>query len=218
MFTGARSTNHAPSGKSGWSTAATCSPSLVLPTPPGPVSVTTAVSATSPVICSIDAARPTNRFGGTGRFPASSSTDCNAGNSRSRSGCTTWNTRSGSPQIAQPVLAEIHQLDRTAPHQLTRHRRHHHLAAVRDAHQASGTVHRAAVVVAVAQLRLARCAGPSAPERPGHAHGSSPSASCAATAASTASWAVPNAAWNPSPVVFTTYPAWPSIASRTIAS
>ena len=59
VYTGARSTNHAPSANSGWTTAATCNPSLVFPTPPGPVSVTTAVSVTSPAICSIDAARRT---------------------------------------------------------------------------------------------------------------------------------------------------------------
>ena len=80
---------------------------------------------------------------------------------------STWNTRSGRAQIAQAVLTQVDQLDgprrRT---QLARRHRHHDLAAVRHSHQPGSTVHRTAVVVAVAQLRLAGVHPHPHPQRP----------------------------------------------------
>ena len=59
-------------------------------------------------------------------------------------------------EIAEPVLAEIREFDRLAPHEFTRGCRHQDLTSVGHTHQAGRAVHPTSVVVAVARFGLAR--------------------------------------------------------------
>ena len=62
------------------------------------------------------------------------------------------------PQVTQPVLAQVDEpvlLGQRVVEQLFRRGRHDDLSAVRHRHQPLGAIHRAAAVVAVADLGLA---------------------------------------------------------------
>lgn len=74
LFRRARSTNQAPSAYCACAACAASSASRVLPTPPGPVSVTRRASGrvSNSVSCARSATRPTKRSGGTGRLPVGS--------------------------------------------------------------------------------------------------------------------------------------------------
>ena len=61
-----RSANHTPSRRSAADSAATLSANRVLPTPPGPVAVTTRLSARAAARAARSATRPTNGVAGTG--------------------------------------------------------------------------------------------------------------------------------------------------------
>ena len=64
--TGTRSTNQTPSRRSAARPAATAAARRVLPTPPGPVAVTSRLSCSAAVSAATSAARPTNDVSGTG--------------------------------------------------------------------------------------------------------------------------------------------------------
>ncbi len=68
--TGTRSTNHTPSSKAPVRSAATASASRVLPTPPGPVAVTSRCALTASHSSARSLARPMNGFNGDGRPPS----------------------------------------------------------------------------------------------------------------------------------------------------
>ena len=109
LITGARSTNHAPSANSGWSTAATCNASRVLPTPPGPVSVTTARVGHQPGdLLDRRGSRPTNGFGCTGRFPGELVDRPQRRELAFQLGVHNLEHPLRLAQIAQPMLAQIH--------------------------------------------------------------------------------------------------------------
>ena len=87
--------SHAPSPKDGSWSATACSASRVLPTPPGPVTVTNGdpcIAAASPAS---SPARPTNELSCTGRFPANASSVRSGGNSPRRPGPVSWKIRTG---------------------------------------------------------------------------------------------------------------------------
>ena len=87
--------SHAPSRKDGSWSAAACSARRVLPTPPGPVTVTSgdrAIAAASPASSS---ARPTNELSCTGRFPANAASVRTGGNSARSPGPVSWKIRTG---------------------------------------------------------------------------------------------------------------------------
>ncbi len=46
-----------------------------------------------------------------GRLPGNASSDRNGGNSLASPGTRSWNTRSGREQIAEPVLAEVNEVE-----------------------------------------------------------------------------------------------------------
>ena len=73
--------NHTPSVNSDAESAATCSASRDLPTPPGPVSVTSRSLVTSPASSFTSSVRPTKLVRCTGRLPGSSSSVRSGGNS-----------------------------------------------------------------------------------------------------------------------------------------
>ena len=149
--------------------------------------------------------RPTNDVNCNGRFAGNASSERNGGNSPADPDARTCEHPLGSAEVAEAMLAQVDEVDRPVGHQPARDRRHHDLAAVRDRHQPRRTIHRRAVVVAVTQLGCTRVhthphpqrtrrrpttrpptpTGPPPPRRP-HRR------------------AVANAAWKPSPVVFTT--------------
>ena len=221
--TAASSHNHAPSRNRGSTSAATCSARRVLPTPPTPVSVTSRASPTRPstrgdLALAADERRHLQRQVPRERVQRAQRREL----ARRAPGARTWNTRSGTRQVAQPVLTQVDEVDalgQRVARELRRRLRAHDLAAVRDAPSAAPH----GSPTGRSSRRRAppprRCARPSAPATaPVTGHGSPPSACCAATAATTASSAVANAAWNPSPVVLTTYPPCASIASRSSSS
>ena len=75
-------------------------------------------------------------------------------------------------EIAEAVLAEIDEAEVVVEHvarELFGRERHEDLAAVRRVHQAGGAIDRRAVVVAVAELGVARVDTDPHPERTGHA-------------------------------------------------
>ena len=69
-----------------------------------------------------------------GRFPGNASSDASGGNSPSRPGTQTWNTRSGWREITQAVLTQIDERDRiirTVTDESGSRLRTHHLTAMR---------------------------------------------------------------------------------------
>ncbi len=90
--TGANSTNHTPSPKSGTNSAATWTARRVLPTPPTPVNVTNRCCAHQ-----LQPVRPPRRHArrnsssARGRFPGTASTVRNGGNVAARPSARTWN-------------------------------------------------------------------------------------------------------------------------------
>ena len=72
--TGASSHSHAPSAYRPATCPAACTASRVLPTPPGPVSVTTRASPSVAPVCSSSRSRPMNELTCTGRLPVRSAT------------------------------------------------------------------------------------------------------------------------------------------------
>ena len=92
---GCSSHSHAPSEKDGSRSAAACNASRVLPTPPGPVTVTSGDRAIAAASSASSPARPTNELSCTGRFPANASSVRSGGNSRSSPGPASWKIRTG---------------------------------------------------------------------------------------------------------------------------
>src|SRR5437762_9170439 len=103
-----RGTKNTLSRNSSSISAPSCRASLVLPVPPGPVSVRSRVPASSRRAVSISV-RPTKVVGSTGRLFGRASSMRRAGKELGRPGITAWKRRSG--WVAKPVLAEIPQLD-----------------------------------------------------------------------------------------------------------
>ena len=204
--TGASSHSQAPSAKSLIAAAATSSASRVLPTPPTPVKVTRGCARTSAANVSNSASRPDKRR----HLPRQVPRQCIERPQRREllddTGCTQLRHSLRTREPRQPVLTEILQLERRLTSQLCGCCRHHDLAAVRDAHQSSGSVHRAAVVVAVAHLDLTRVQAHSHPQLTGRAPGFLVQSNLRVAAAPNACCAFANTAWKPSPVVFTTWP------------
>ncbi len=133
--------------------------------------------------------------------PANASTDRNGGNSRARPGACTWNIRSAAAKSRNRCSPRSTNSHRAVAHQPTRHQRHHDLAAVRDAHQTSRTIHLTAEIVPVAILRLAGMHPNTHPQPTRLTERLRCELDAAiATAASNASCAVANTAWMPSPV------------------
>ena len=198
----ARATRHR--GTAGRTSAATCSASRVLPTPPTPVSVTT-----RRVVERVDDLGERRRRGPRTTSPAA------AGCPGTRPATATAGTRDASPGAAPgtPAPAAPDPAAGAHPDRPARHRRQrvaHQLARWRcdtttwppcaDRHQPRRPVHRRCRNSRRRAAPPRRCAPPSAPAAaPVIAHGSRASARCASTAAPTASCAVANAAWNPSP-------------------
>ena len=140
-----------------------------------------------------------------GRFVGNDSSDLSAANSRGRSGCATWKTCSGAPEITEAMLTEIDELVVVVPDELGGRERHHDLVTVGDRHEPCRAVQRPAVVVAVAHLGDSRVHAHADPQR----FDRIPVLARAARVAR--QWrrrphrpAVANAAWMPSPVVLTT--------------
>ena len=128
----------------------------------------------------------------------------------------------GPGEVAEAMLAEIDEaqivVERVA-RQLLGRERHEDLPALRRRHQARGAVDGRAVVVAVAELGVAGVHTDPHPQRPGLAPrliGDRPLR--ASAAAASASCALANTAWMPSPVVFTICPLRARTASRRSAS
>ncbi len=92
---GASSTNHTPSSNSSRTSAATCSDSRVLPSPPLPNSVTSRERCNSAFTSAISRDRPTNAVICCGRLFGIASSDRSAGNSPRNCGWTIWWTCSG---------------------------------------------------------------------------------------------------------------------------
>ena len=74
----------------------------------------------------------------------------------------------GTGEIGKAMLPQIEELDRRLTRELTRRQRQHDLPAVRGRHETRRAVHRAAVVVAIAQLGLTRVQPHPHPEPPRH--------------------------------------------------
>src|SRR5437764_1023396 len=83
-FSGARATTNTPSAKSSESSAATCKPNRVLPTPPGPVSVTSRTSdrLSNRVTAATSFSRPIKGVGWIGRLLGYSCRDGIGGTSK----------------------------------------------------------------------------------------------------------------------------------------
>ena len=88
--TGASSHSHAPSPNRGATWAAACSASRVLPTPPGPVSVTTRAWPSAAAVCSSSRSRPMNELTGNGRLPGALGNRASGGNSAGRPAWVSW--------------------------------------------------------------------------------------------------------------------------------
>ena len=86
----ASSTTQTPSVNSWVSSAATCTESRVLPTPPAPVRVTSRCACTSSPTSFTSTSRPTKLVTCTGRFPGVASNVRSAGNVVSRPSARTW--------------------------------------------------------------------------------------------------------------------------------
>ena len=87
---GASSHSHAPSANRPAAWAAACNASRVLPTPPGPVRVTTRAWPSAAAVCSSSRARPTNELTGNGRLLVLSASVTIGGKSAGRSAWISW--------------------------------------------------------------------------------------------------------------------------------
>ena len=163
--------SHAPSQKDGSWSAAACSASRVLPTPPGPVTVTSgdrAIAAASPAS---SPARPTNELSCTGRFPANASSVRSGGNSAAQPGPGQLEDPHRPGQIPQPVLPQVHQrapLRQVITHQQLGGPRHQHLPAMPGRHQPGAPVQRLVQVMLPAQHPLIGQQPHPRRQRPGH--------------------------------------------------
>ncbi len=153
-----------------WSAAA-CSASRVLPTPPGPVTVTSgdrAIAAASPAS---SPARPTNELSWTGRFPANASSVRSGGKSARRPGPGQLEDPHRPGQIPQPVLPQVHQgapVRQVLAHQQLRRPRHQRLPAMPGGHQPGAPVQRLVQVLLPAQHPLIGQQPHPRRQRPGH--------------------------------------------------
>ena len=93
--TGARSTNQAPSRVCPAVLAASSIASRVFPDPPAPVKVTRRAPASSAASSASSRSRPTKLVSWSSRLWRRAATDRSRGNSRGRSGCSSWKRRSG---------------------------------------------------------------------------------------------------------------------------
>ena len=111
----------------------------------------------------------------------------------------------GSRQVAQRVLTQVDQVDLAVLDQLLGRQGHHDLPTVRDRHQPRRSVHRSPVVVPVAHLGGTAVDAHSHPQRsrrpPFLPTERELRGDCRIDRATRTR---ANAAWNPSPVVFTT--------------
>jgi hypothetical protein len=98
--TAASSTSQTPSPDPSSSPAATCRPSLVLPHPPAPVSVTRRQDATRARTSDSSRSRPMNAASWAGRLLRSAGlpSERSGGNSACRPAAWSWKTRSGRPR------------------------------------------------------------------------------------------------------------------------
>jgi hypothetical protein len=71
-------------------------------------------------------------------------------------------------EIGKAMLPQIEELDRRLARELTRRQRQHDLPAVRGRHETRRAVHRAPVIIAIAQLGLTRVQPHPHPEPPRH--------------------------------------------------
>ena len=211
-------------GTAGSTSAATCTARRVLPTPPTPVSVTSARVAAAPRRSRrARRSRPTNDVSCSGRLPGNASSDRSGGNSSAQPAARDLEDPLGVGRGRAGGARRGRQARRRRSGRATSSSvavRDHDLAAVRRRRSAAP---RGSPRCRSSRRRAARphrCAGPSARAAARAAsHGSSASARCASIAA--VDRVVPrraNAAWRPSPVVFTTCPPCASIASRRISS
>ena len=126
---------------------------------PTPVSVTSRASASASAIAASSSSRPTNACAAAAGSPGSASSDRSGGNSRSqvrvRAPGRPAPARPRSRRRCSPRSTQLDAVGSSSRTSSLGRLRHHDLAAVRDRHQPRRTVHRRAVVVAVAQLRLA---------------------------------------------------------------
>ena len=222
--TGASSHNHAPSGNSATSSAATWSARRVLPTPPTPVSVTSGDHARTPTTFAISVSRPTNVVAWRGRFPGSASSDRKRREVGQQIRVHELEHPHRRAEVSQPVLTQIDET-RTGrqPSRATSPRSRPTPAPARRGRppSAARTGSAGGSRTRPAPASVPRpCAAPSAPAS-GPVVGSQASAAsrrCASSTPATASGAEPNAAAIPSPIFENTTPPWPSIDSRRISS
>ena len=202
--------------------AATCSASRVLPTPPTPVSVTSrarpsAVATRGELVVAADERRELQR-----QVPGNASSDRSGGNSPRSPGCATWNTRSAARRSRRRCSPRSTQLDvgasavaRPAPRSPSDTTIWPPCA---DRHQPRGTVQRRCRSSRRRAAPPRRCAGPSAPATAPSRPRLVASARCAVDRAPTARVRASRTPRDPSPVVFTTCPPCAAIASRRISS
>ncbi len=117
--TGASSQNHAPSGNSATTSAATCSASRVLPTPPTPVNVTNgdlrSISASDDeLVLTADERRDLAR-----QVPRQQVERAQRRELSPQAGRTDLVDAFHGCEIAQPVLAQIGEVDRAVPDERT---------------------------------------------------------------------------------------------------
>ena len=99
--TGSSATNHAPSSYSWATSAASWSDSRVLPVPPGPVSVSSRVVASSSPASFSSASRPTKLVSCVGRLLGRLSSDRIGGKSTWRPSIASWQMRSGRRSLSR---------------------------------------------------------------------------------------------------------------------
>ena len=151
--TGANSTSHTPSENSPVSSAATCTARRVFPTPPTPVRVTSRWARTCSASSFTATSRPTKLVVCTGRFPGTASNVRNGGKLDPQPVGAHLVQVLDTRQVAQPMLAQIDQVD--ARHHRRRGRRHQDLAAVAGGHHPRRPVQHRTEVVLTATLGLA---------------------------------------------------------------
>ena len=133
--TGARSTNQAPSRVCPAVLAATSIASRVFPDPPAPVKVTRRAPPSSAASSASSRSRPTKLVSWSSRLWRRASTDRSRGNSRGRSGCSSWKRRSGrstSRSRCTPEIPQARPRREVLARQFAHGRGHQDLAAVRE--------------------------------------------------------------------------------------
>ena len=110
---GASATKNTPCGKSSTSSAAACSPSRVLPVPPGPVSVNRRTSSrrSRSTTAATSRSRPISGVGWTGRFVGRFSSVRKAGNSFGSPVDDELREPLRPLQVPEPMLAKVAQRD-----------------------------------------------------------------------------------------------------------